>query len=55
MGTKKFVDYYFTMKQDHYEHLLLIVLCSIITSSNNAKFPILLEMLDGSVQRSKPF
>ena len=52
---RKFVDYYFTMKQDHYEHFLLIVLCSIITSSNNAKFPILLEMPHSFVQRRNPF
>ena len=55
MGNKKLSYYYFTMKQDHYGHFLLIVPCSITTSFNNAKFPILLEMLDGSAQRSKLF
>jgi hypothetical protein len=43
------------MNQDHYGHFLLIVPCSITTSFNNAKFPILLEIPDGSTQRSKIF
>ena len=55
MGNNKLVDYYFTMKQDHYGHLILIVPCSITTSFNNAKFPILLEMLDGFAHRRNPF
>jgi hypothetical protein len=55
MGTKKLSSYYFTMKQDHYGRLFLIVPCSITTNFNNAKFPILLEMSDGFVQRRNPF
>ena len=55
MGNKKVVDYYFTIKQDHYGHLLLIVPWSITISFNNAKFPILLEIPDDSSQMSKLF
>jgi hypothetical protein len=55
MGNKKVVDYYFTIKQDHYGHFLLIAPWSMTTSFNNAKFPILLEISDDSAQMSKLF
>ena len=55
MGNKKVDNYYFTIKQDHYGHFLLIVPWSITTSFNNAKFPILLEIPDDSTQMSKLF
>jgi hypothetical protein len=55
MEKKKVVDYYFTIKQYHYGHFLLIMPWSITTNYNNAKFPILLEIPDDSAHRSKLF
>ena len=55
MGNKKFFDYYFTIKQDHYGNFLLIVPWYITTSFNNAKFPILWKILDDSAHRRNLF